>query len=1379
MAFSTLRHIRASSKQQVTKDTPYVYSNEVFTLLDNVADASLKLNIFQDYGFDDPSRMTISGSEFLKQITVADFGNLYNTAVALTNLQLMYPNALSAVFDMDKDRLTKITEKDKANDKCSSYIIAKKYYSKEALLEDNEKPVFFDKDYDTTNYDLINEKYRKQREQLSNEDFILFLTEEFMTKKKMDEQSAEYIAETLVNQAKRVREGDFALLVNTTEDEMPDSLEYYVRNNDIWVLDKDIDPNAFIEDSDILCNIQNINCISNPALKEEDKCESLNVAKDTIIKNTLSQILEQFDKNYNISKEELNTQIHKHLNYYSKTFDKLQALKRKQFFKYNDQKYEIGLTVTDDLKERIVSPYVKLRDLIMGQNDFIKKQTDIIRFVSLYCRAGDPTIPNIHDGEMESEWWLYCKETNTKLLPGFYFILADAFITKNSEYENVLNQLKRDIGKLGDDGDAWVDKHSGEIICYVDYDVSEGYKDGFVDRSRDLIEQDVGEIIIEQQKDKQKVKKRLSPEGEIVSNIISIMSSNMGINIESSRDFIIKVVTELVNDTKILEKEPAYRKREEEAAKKGKKLPTYTLVYSSTLIYLSLGMYLVGIQTSIPSVKTRKTAPGCVRSFTGFPFEGEGDDSALNYVACVALKSRDPTTIPWNALPKSEEKIAATIKSFIIRYLLPYGEVEQKIKEKTEYILVEPDEDIPEEYNVNKWTNFLPPLKRFHVKHLENVSAGFTEELQNELYTGNHRQLEKILVVESKIIAFSLAIQEAIQKLIEKKALLLKSGGQMFMDNACCNERGKNTLTTLQYFVEEDKNIEFYNTIVYQLSALIKDIKTLTQSAIMISEVNTKRSYPSITTEFSEETIYQAFIVLCKFQSTIPLGEELAAICVDKPDYLKKLDSIQEKIAQLKRDGRNYTKEQFLRLFQIVSRNNIIRMSLNIDNISCTTRLRELLTRFDEENNENVPKVLVQRLDRLMENADVLLEEDTKDMRLFKDYLATANDRMRKDVLSFLKSKAKLTGIELKNITKFLTDLTIWNFDTNPRNTDIKISDDALYNYTNFFKNFIELFSIVFPTMIINQQLHTIDPPKYWGLSRDHVHDVMEMVSGFYKPLEKFYGNNTIKNVLREIQNKSRPLHLLSKYTPIFSNIKIGEKELHGIFEKRTVTLLYEYYFLSLLNEYVALTQDPSLISRILVAPTSKDPELFSGDFLVEQQMRFTEDEQEFMEGDVVKLKQEVAKLMSSYLTIMMRSKKTINVSYDDVEDRVFKLKEAEKYTFTDRLRDMTEEERAVDTILKHHKLGALYSIGLSKGIKEYDPENFDHDKKVAEKVAEIQNRLKRQRRDADGELDDALEELETDRGIEEDLAMDANETEDYNDGDPWGDEYENREDYD
>lgn len=84
--------------------------------------------------------------------------------------------------------------------------------------------------------------------------------------------------------------------------------------------------------------------------------------------------------------------------------------------------------------------------------------------------------------------------------------------------------------------------------------------------------------------------------------------------------------------------------------------------------------------------------------------------------------------------------------------------------------------------------------------------------------------------------------------------------------------------------------------------------------------------------------------------------------------------------------------------------------------------------------------------------------------------------------------------------------------------------------------------------------------------------------------------------------------------------------------------------------------------------------------------------------------------------------------------------------------------------------MGPLYSLGLSKGIKEYDPDNFDHDKKVAEKVSEILK--KRQRNDPiDGDLDieDEIEDMNLENEIEMDIAVDMNQTDDYNDGDPWG----------
>lgn len=72
------------------------------------------------------------------------------------------------------------------------------------MMEDNDKAIYYDKEFDTTNYDIIDEKYKKQKDQLTNEDFQLFLIEELKERSKMDESTAEYMAETLINQAKKL-----------------------------------------------------------------------------------------------------------------------------------------------------------------------------------------------------------------------------------------------------------------------------------------------------------------------------------------------------------------------------------------------------------------------------------------------------------------------------------------------------------------------------------------------------------------------------------------------------------------------------------------------------------------------------------------------------------------------------------------------------------------------------------------------------------------------------------------------------------------------------------------------------------------------------------------------------------------------------------------------------------------------------------------------------------------------------------------------------------------------------------------------------------------------------------------------------------------------
>lgn len=1368
--FSVLKNIKYKSK----------YLNPLFDLLDSKINISLKQNIFGNYGFEDENLLAnVSSSELLNRITLLDFGNLYNNAVSFTNLQLMFPDKLEDIFDTDKDKIKKQIEEDKTNDTCNSYVISKKYYTKDKLENDNNKVIYFDKEFDKTNYDLVDEKYGKERDTLNSDELLIFLTEKLKSKHKFSEKDAEYEAETLVNRSKKVLDGQYAMLVNQ-ENNVPENIEYYVRNDDIWVLVSDIDPSLFIKEDTILCNIQE-KCLTNP---QNNNCESLELTKDMLVSNTLKQIMEQFDKSYNISKDELTNKVNMLLEYYETTINKLEKMHKINFYKYNKEQYELGLLVSEEMEKQIVSPYAKLRDLILGQNDFVKKQNDILTFVEKFCREAIPDIPNIHENDIENPWFLYCKKTDIKLLPLFRFILAKTFITNINDYENVLNNLKKEIGKISDDGNAWVDKNSGEILCYIDYDVTEGYKDGFVNKSRDILEEDAVDVTLAEQAKKKD--KRLSFEGQLVSNVITALANNMGIinGIEPSRDYIIKVVTELMNDVKVIEKEAAYKIREKKAAEKGKRIPDYASVYSSTLMFLTLGMLLISIQTSIPSIRTRKTFPGCVRSFRGFPFEGEGDDSSVSYLACIAHKIKNPSNIPWNSLVRmNEEKIKTSIKAFIVKFLLPYPEVENRIKEKIEYLLTNPEEEIPEEHKINNWNEFLPPLTRFKMKTIENVTTGFREEFEQEIIRGNPRQLENLLVVESKIIGFSMMIQEEIQKIVDRKDLLLKSYINPFMENACCNEKETSNLTTLQYFVNENNNISVNNDIVKHLSGLIKDIKILTESAIFLSIVDTKRKYTEISNEFSEETIYRAFIEFCRFQSILPLSEDLASVCLDKPDYLNKLDSIQEKIIKLKRDGRNYTKEQFLRLFQIVSRNNIIRnLSLTLGSISCSETFRQIINQFRENNDEIIAPVLVDNLLELLDNYELTFNKEDEEidiMKKMRNYLINSNTKMRKIIFDFL--KGRISKNEYNKITNFINKLTTWEFDNNERNKDIKISDDSMYNYLNYLRYFVSMLSTVFPNMIINKQIQSIEPNDYWVLSMIHEQDIKKMVTNFYKPLDKFYDNMNIKKVLYEIQDKCKNIVLLANNTPALTNIKIGDKEKYHIFDKRVATLLNEYYILQVLNEYIDLTKDPKVISRLLVS-TEEEPSLISRDFFIEQQLRFSETEKQFIQGDVVKLENDIANLLVSYLTIMIKTKDTINMSYEAIQDNIFKLKEAEKYTFTDRLKDLTEEERNVDTILKANKLG-VWAKGLSKGIKEYDPENYDDDKILAEKIVELQKKLRKQDegitdRNIDVAMDDLMNDMETNNFIEREEYGMAHMNDDYNDGDYYGDETENYEDY-
>ena len=1044
--------------------------------------------------------------------------------------------------------------------------------------------------------------------------------------------------------------------------------------------------------------------------------------------------------------------------------------------KYNNQKYKLGANIEDDKKEAIVSPYKPLLNLIMSQNDFVKKQADIIKFTNTFTREAVEGFGPLN--EKEDEHWLYCIKTGVRLLPCFIYNLADSFVVGGQyKYIEYLEIVKSKIGAESDDGDWWVDKNSGWNICPSDFSVEEGYEAGFKIVSRAVIEEDAGNKIISALA-KSGIKYD-TLETKMINNIVNTLSIAMGINIETQKEFIINGVLSAIKET--VESESDYKQKVREMAEQGKKKMSYVDFYNTAILYYTFGMFLIGVQTSIPSVRTRKTHPGCIRSFSGYPFEGTGDVSSLIYLGCVAYDIRESGE-PWNVLKgKKQEVIINKIKGAIDDVLLGNPDVKRKFEEKTDYLLTNSSTEIPEEHDIAKWSQFLPPLVKYSIKHLVNISSEFKKSLITDLRSGSINQREKLLVIQSKIIIFSLALIERIQEIVKKHTLLLHTAGnEPYLENACCDSNENET--TVGYFSKRDPRIIEYNEIVKQLSNMNDDITSYSKSGLFYSNINTKNKYPSIINQFSEKTIYMAFIYFCKFKSLIPIPEDLLPICTSKPEtgLINPNDSLDRMIQKLKEDGRNYTNEQFLRMLQVVSQHNII--NINIDDtheISSITKITKLLESINEENEEVVEQSLRDLISNSLDTFDIATENYTSEVRELNNFLQKHIGKMKTDIIEFVQqnSGSNISKNTVRKMTKTIEKLSEWVADLSNRNEYIKISDDKLYNIINFYKTFVDNFVNVFPNIILNKvKYDDVHIPNYYGFSRNHANKLKKYISEYYEKLKTFYGIPTLQNILVTIQKTSKNIVKISNATPSFTSIKLTEdKIIKPVFDERTSRFLFEYYLLRILINYIDLSDEDDMIVTEIKKETQVT-DIFAVEYLEEEETRvdlsFTsrnQTETRLLTGNKKELRQKIAELITVFFDILNNQKDTIDTSYEEIQDRVFKLREREKDMVTDRLKKMTDEERDADTILKVNKLG-LYSKGMLKGLTTLDKDFYDEEQAFRDKMTQAERKIRKTNADASDEnidmlLDDYLEQQEIDQEIDAEAYDMAYMNETYYDG--------------
>tara|TARA_Y100001970_G_scaffold286563_1_gene409018 strand:+ start:5 stop:5449 length:5445 start_codon:yes stop_codon:yes gene_type:complete len=1237
---------------------------EKYKLNFDILNKELKEELLENYNID--IEIYNNNSELINSLLEIDGGKFFINGLNKNIMDLIVSNLLDNFIKQSKrsKENKELINKEEIEDKCEKYYLSKKYNSIGNLEDDNNKEIFFDGIYDNTVYSLINE-YKNEKESMDNKGFFEFLTFKLMDIMNMTKKNALREARAIIEEKREVIDGDYALLV----DKESNKNYIYVRSNSLWILDEKFKNDFYIDSNKILCDV-NKECIS-----INDKCIDGSKLEKKNLKEDIDKILDSFEAKYNLSVEEIKGKLNEKYENGKKYLKNIIKISKKKEEYVNDIMYRYSnifsnfVKLDDNIK---VSPYEKLLDKILSLKDFVGRQNLIKKFCIKFTRDSI---------DEEDNNWLYCNETSVKLIPKFLLKLANAFLNKE-DYSNELDSICANQGTISDDNNYWVDKYSGYIIKQIDFSSDEGFDEqGYKLNTKEVLENEYKSDI----KNLNKNNVSLNPDIISIKNIIKTVTQMIGINLDNQEEFIINNVIS-IQKANVPSKEQ-YEKMKTRTIKKESKskinIPTYEDTYNQLLLLLTLSYIIVAIQINIPSLKTKKTFPGCIKSFSGYPFEGNEDKTSIIYIACVANKIKSSIK-PWNTLLKiSEVNLIKKIESIIENYIIKDKTIIELINNKKEYLLLNDrngEDIIPDNLSINNWSNFMPALYDIKISKENTLPLAdtFKDEILEYYTKGKKNNILETLL--SKTIYLSNSIIESVINIVNKNSILLEnSAGEGFLENSCCNSN----INTIIYFINNDKSILENNKLVQYYSKLLDNINKLNKSSILYNNENSKILLPSINLDFSEETIYKTFIYYCNFNNNLPIDDELRSICMDKPRELYLTNNIIDNIELLKQEGKIYNKNSLDELINIINKRNIFIVKYNNPIINNIEFLRNIINNyFGQKLEDNIDEILFEKLFNLLDTYDINNNNNNKELDNIKNYLGTTNNIMKSSFIEFLKSTPNLSKSLILNIEKLLD----FNIDIN----NCKFYEDYINNFVN-----------IFPNIIINKNMEINNIPRHWELSEMHNKDIKNILDKYYKNLTNFSNKDGLDLIFKFIRNKCSIYLKLMKYIKYISGINISnsddkdESKINSIFDEQFIKYFYKNIFYSIINEYINITKNQMFILDI---------------------GEYDNYDEELINNNIINYINDFLNIMNNHLDIL-------NNNYNKVKEKITYAKEKEKDLITQYLKELTDEEREVENIFKNNKLEG-WNAGLQKGLTQYIASNYDDERMKLEIQANKEHKL-------------------------------------------------------
>lgn len=1236
-------------------------------LLNNIFTSSLISNLLQIYKehintYYKINTTNLSSYELLNNIIFIDNGNYFFSLLSDLNSSLYSDIDISTIIEQIQTSFDNTkTQQQILMNKCKNLILAKKYTNIDTLYSDNDvSNVTVDLMYDTTNYDIL-ELYEEQRSAMNDEEFEDFLKQELLEAGNISRNLVDEEVNALMNGYKLVKDGDFALLVETDDtDEFNQEVKIFKRENNTWnydiLLTQELDTVPIDDIPLYFCNKQPKELVFKDSTVESNK------SKQQLIKEQTELYKNKFEELDIENSRNIKNKIKASIELFKQQLITILDYKYNYRILNNNKFYNIGidyLNSTDAIT--LISPYSNIRDNILGITDLKTKYIYINKFINKFTREPFTN---------EDQFWLYCIDSGVKLLPSFYKDLYDGFFSNN--YLDVLDQISKNRGEISDDGDKIIDKYSGYIIKNIDFVDEELYDDGFLSKRHDVMEQTVNTDELD-----------LDDEAKMIKAIINALIVNSGIKFINIHEFIINNVKNV--KSKIIMSETKYNSQVEQLRLKGKKIDTYINYYNYNILLITTAYFLIAVQTEPTNIKIKKSMLGCISSLSGYPIENNDDFSGLDYCICIIKKIANDN-VPWNTIKRKKvDNIKTQIINYIDKVIIKTNDVKNRALIKRDYLLNKTDSSITAINTI--WNTFLPPLNKPKLNTINNITSSFTDILKNNVKSGSKDQTEQLMIIKSKILFFSLNIFNSINHIVDKENTLLKSkAGIPYLENFCCNDLNSNT--TLDYFTTKDKNINVYNDTITNLNNLYNTITNYSKPPILFNQTDTKLKYPSLKKKFDEVTIYKAFIHFCKYNKGLPIDTYLLPICLDNTSSFNITDTIQDKIQILKSEGKSYNYESLIQLLNFVNKQHILHIHILTNFISNKQAFEDSLYTIKELDINPFEDNIINLFTELVDTTNITKQSNISIYNSLRKSLLENTAIMRNNTIQFIKSyKSSITNKYFKVFNDFITNFD--NFNTINTSSVLTTNEETTLYTINFLHNCIFNMVNVFPYIIINKAYdNDFNIPTHWKLSIYHQKDIQNIFSKYYKLFEGFDGFTL--DLFNYIKPQLDIIYNLLNNTPYISACYINNKFENSIFDDLLILELYTYYFFKVISLYISLINLPNTTIK------------FKDDF--DDTIEEFKDEPIYQDFNINTL---ITKLISTFTYIFNDYKSIINFNKTTILNKVLKTKDTEKELMTTRLHDLTKEERELDSEMRKAALGK-WNISLQKGLTEYVAETYD-----------------------------------------------------------------------